>query len=355
MAIDYRTDIKTVGIVGGGVIGAGWAARCLARGLDVVASDPAPGAEERLRAAVDNAWPALTRLGLWPGADRGRLSFEADLATVAARADFVQESAPEREDLKRRLLAEIDRHAPPDVVIGSSTSYLMPSKLQADCAQPERLVVGHPFNPVYLLPLVEVVGGERTDPDALAAAQRIYAGLGMHPLLLRKEIDGFIADRLMEAVFRESLLRKEIDGFIADRLMEAVFRESLHLLDQDVASTGEIDEAIIYGFGLRWAFMGVFLTFHLAGGDQGMRHFLEQFGPSLKMPYCRMEAPELSGELIDKIVTGCELQAAGGSVKELERLRNDCLISIMQALQAYEVGAGQVLAREDAKRGRAEA
>jgi carnitine 3-dehydrogenase len=333
MAIDYRTDIKTVGIVGCGVIGAGWAARCLARGLDVVASDPAPGAEERLRAAVDNAWPALTRLGLWPGAERGRLSFEADLATVAARADFLQESAPEREDLKRRLLAEIDRHAPPDVVIGSSTSYLMPSRLQADCAQPERLVVGHPFNPVYLLPLVEVVGGERTDPDALAAAQRIYAGLGMHPLLLRKEID----------------------GFIADRLMEAVFRESLHLLDQDVASTGEIDEAIIYGFGLRWAFMGVFLTFHLAGGDQGMRHFLEQFGPSLKMPYCRMEAPELSGELIDKIVTGCELQAAGGSVKELERLRNDCLISIMQALQAYEVGAGQVLAREDAKRGRAEA
>jgi carnitine 3-dehydrogenase len=333
MAIDYRTDIKTVGIVGCGVIGAGWAARCLARGLDVVASDPAPGAEERLRAAVDNAWPALTRLGLWPGAERGRLSFEADLATVAARADFLQESAPEREDLKRRLLAEIDRHAPPDVVIGSSTSYLMPSRLQADCARPERLVVGHPFNPVYLLPLVEVVGGERTDPDALAAAQRIYAGLGMHPLLLRKEID----------------------GFIADRLMEAVFRESLHLLDQDVASTGEIDEAIIYGFGLRWAFMGVFLTFHLAGGDQGMRHFLEQFGPSLKMPYCRMEAPELSGELIDKIVTGCELQAAGGSVKELERLRNDCLISIMQALQAYEVGAGQVLAREDAKRGRAEA
>ena len=333
MAIDYRTDIKTVGIVGCGVIGAGWAARCLARGLDVVASDPAPGAEERLRAAVDNAWPALTRLGLWPGAERGRLSFEADLATVAARADFLQESAPEREDLKRRLLAEIDRHAPPDVVIGSSTSYLMPSRLQADCTHPERLVVGHPFNPVYLLPLVEVVGGERTDPDALAAVQRIYAGLGMHPLLLRKEID----------------------GFIADRLMEAVFRESLHLLDQDVASTGEIDEAIIYGFGLRWAFMGVFLTFHLAGGDQGMRHFLEQFGPSLKMPYCRMEAPELSGELIDKIVTGCELQAAGGSVKELERLRNDCLISIMQALQAYEVGAGQVLAREDAKRGRAEA
>ena len=333
MTIDYRTEIKTVGIVGCGVIGAGWAARCLARGLDVVASDPVPGAEERLRAAVDNAWPALTRLGLWPGAERGRLSFEADLATVAARADFLQESAPEREDLKRRLLAEIDRHAPPDVVIGSSTSYLMPSRLQADCAQPERLVVGHPFNPVYLLPLVEVVGGERTDPDALAAAQRIYAGLGMHPLLVRKEID----------------------GFIADRLMEAVFRESLHLLDQDVASTGEIDEAIIYGFGLRWAFMGVFMTFHLAGGDQGMRHFLEQFGPSLKMPYCRMEAPELSGELIDKIVTGCELQAAGGSVKELERLRNDCLISIMQALQAYEVGAGQVLAREDAKRGRAEA
>ncbi len=327
--MDYRNDIKTVGVIGCGVIGAGWAARCLARGLDVVASDPAPGAEDRLRAAVDNAWPALTRVGLWPGADRARLHFDTDLATVAAAADFLQESAPEREDLKRRLLAELDRHGAPDVIIGSSTSYLMPSCLQADCAHPERLVVGHPFNPVYLLPLVEVVGGERTDAGALAAAQRIYSGLGMHPLLLRKEID----------------------GFIADRLMEAVFRESLHLLDQDVASTGEIDEAIIYGFGLRWAFMGVFLTFHLAGGDQGMRHMLEQFGPALKLPYCNMEAPELTTELIDKIVAGSEEQAAGGSVKELERLRNDCLIAIMEALRTYEVGAGRVLAREDAARG----
>jgi carnitine 3-dehydrogenase len=333
MAMDYRSDIKTVGVVGCGVIGAGWAARCLARGLDVVASDPAPGAEDRLRAAVDNAWPALTRVGLWPGADRARLRFEANLAAVAAEADFLQESAPEREDLKRRLLAEIDRNAAPDVIIGSSTSYLMPSRLQADCLHPERLVVGHPFNPVYLLPLVEVVGGEKTAPEALAAAQRNYTALGMHPLLLRKEID----------------------GFIADRLMEAVFRESLHLLDQDVASTGDIDEAIIYGFGLRWAFMGVFLTFHLAGGDQGMRHFLEQFGPALKLPYCNMEAPELTTGLIDKIVAGCEDQAAGGSVKELERLRNDCLIAIMEALRTYEVGAGRVLAREDAAREEAEA
>ena len=326
----YRTKIETVGVVGTGVIGAGWAARCLARGLDVVASDPAPGAEEKLRAAVDNAWPSLSRLGLWPGADQNRLRFEPDLAIAVAEADFVQESAPEREDLKRALHAEIDRHAAPDVVVGSSTSYLMPSRLQADCARPDRLVVGHPFNPVYLLPLVEVVGGERTDPEAIEAAKTIYGSFGMHPLHLKKEID----------------------GFVADRLMEAVFRESLHLLDQDIATTGEIDDAIIYGFGLRWAFMGVFLTFHLAGGDQGMRHFMAQFGPALELPYCNMKAPQLSEALLDKICAGCEAQAAGTSVKDLERLRNDCLISIMQALQTYKVGAGKVLDKLEAERAR---
>lgn len=324
----YRTDIGTVGIVGTGVIGAGWAARCLAHGLDVVASDPGPDAEARLRAAVANAWPSLSRLGLRPGADQGRLRFEPDLGKAVAAADFVQESAPEREDLKRALHAEIDRYAAPDVIIGSSTSYLMPSRLQVDCARPDRLLVGHPFNPVYLLPLVEVVGGEQTAPEAIEAAKIIYDGLGMQPLHLRKEID----------------------GFVADRLMEAVFRESLHLLDQDIATTGEIDDAIIYGFGLRWAFMGVFLTFHLAGGDQGMRHFMAQFGPALEQPYCNMKAPPLTDALIDKICAGCEEQAAGRSVKDLERLRNDCLISIMQALQTYKVGAGQVLDKLEAGR-----
>ncbi|MDX1401455.1 MAG: L-carnitine dehydrogenase [Kiloniellales bacterium] len=326
MTNEFRREVKSVGLVGTGVIGSGWAARCLAQGLDVVASDPAPGAEARLRAAVENAWPSLEKLGLSAGADPGRLRFEPEMEKAFDAVDFLQESAPEREDVKRDLLSCLDKIVPKDVIIGSSTSYLMPSVLQADCEHGERIVVGHPFNPVYLLPLVEVVGGEKTSPEAVAAARDIYKGLGMHPLVLRKEVE----------------------GFIADRLMEAVFRESLHLLDKNVASTGEIDDAIIYGFGLRWAFMGVFLTFHLAGGDQGMRHFMSQFGPTLKLPYCEMEAPELTEELLDKICEGSEEQAGGRSVKELERLRNSCLIDIMRALQAYGIGAGQVLAERDA-------
>ena len=262
MTGSYRTTFRRIGIIGGGVIGAGWAARCLARGLDVVAHDPAPGGEAALRAAVDNAWPSLERVGLAAGADRARLSFEPDLEKAVGDVDFVQESVPEREELKRSLHAQMDAAAPRDVVFGSSTSYIKPSIIQADSAGAERILVGHPFNPVYLLPLVEVVGGEKTAPGAIAAAMAFYRSIAMHPLHIKKEIE----------------------GFIADRLMESAFREALHLLDQGVATTGEIDDAITYGFGLRWAFMGIFLTFHLAGGDKGMRHFMAQFGPTLKGP-----------------------------------------------------------------------
>ena len=215
----------------------------------------------------------------------------------------------------------MDAAAPRDVVFGSSTSYIKPSIIQADSAGAERILVGHPFNPVYLLPLVEVVGGEKTAPGAVEAAMAFYRSIAMHPLHIKKEID----------------------GFIADRLMESAFREALHLLDQGVATTGEIDDAITYGFGLRWAFMGIFLTFHLAGGDKGMRHFMAQFGPTLKDPNCYTPAPELTDALLDKICDGSEASAAGRSVKELELLRNDCLIEIMEALGKYNIGAGRVL------------
>jgi carnitine 3-dehydrogenase len=322
------SNFGKVAVIGGGVIGSGWVARCLAHGLDVVVSDPAPDAEAKTRAAVENAWPSLIKLGLSEGASLERLSFTADLAAAVAAADFVQENVPEREALKRRVLAEIDAAARPEVVIGSSTSYLMPSLLQADCRHPERIVVGHPFNPVYLLPLVEVVGGVQTSEQAVATAMAFYESIGMHPLRVRKEIE----------------------GHISDRLLEAVFRESLHLLDQGVATTEDLDDAIVYGPGLRWAIMGSFLSYHLAGGDTGMRHFMGQFGPALKLPYCHTPAPELTDELLDRIVAGTEDQAAGRSVKELERLRNDCLIAIMQALRQYHVGAGEVLHRDEAAR-----
>ena len=312
-------------VVGTGVIGAGWAARALAHGLDVVAWDAASGWQEKLRSAVANAWPALEELGVSPNAGMDRLRCAESLQSACAAADFIQESAPERLALKRRLHAEIDAAACDDVLIASSTSGLKPSDLQADCGHPERIVVGHPFNPVYLLPLVEVLGGERTTNESVEQAIRFYAALGMRPLRVRKEID----------------------GFLADRLQEALWREALHLVNDDVATTEELDAAIVHGPGLRWAFMGTFLTYHMAGGEQGMTHFMRQFGPALKLPWTKLEAPELTEDLIQKVADGTARQAAGRTVKELERLRDDCLIAVMRALERFETGAGQALAHRD--------
>jgi carnitine 3-dehydrogenase len=310
--------IRRVALVGAGVIGAGWAARCLARGLDVVATDPGAGAGDKLRAAVDNAWPALSRVGLAAGASRDRLRFVAEVEGAVAGADFIQESAPENEDLKRRLLARIDRSAAPNVIVASSSSGLLPSRIQADCRHPERVVIGHPFNPVYLLPLVEVLGGEHTAPASIGGAVAFYRTLGMRPLKVRAEIP----------------------GYISDRLQEALWREALHMVAEGVATTEEIDDAVRFGPGLRWSFMGTCLIFHMAGGDQGMRHMLEQFGPALKLPWTKLEAPELSRALIDRMVEGTAAQAKGRSVKELERFRDDCLIGIMEAIAAAKARAG---------------
>ncbi len=321
-------EIKTVGVVGTGVIGAGWSARFLARGLTVIASDPAPDAEQKLRDKVGNAEPALSRLGFKTDGMQQRLTFTADLTHLCSSADFIQESAPENEDLKRRLHAALDKAAAEQVIIASSSSGLLPSRIQADCQHPERIVVGHPFNPVYLLPLVEVLGGEKTSSACITQAVDFYQELGMHPLRVRSEVP----------------------GYISDRLQEALWREALHMVAEGVATTEEIDDAIIYGPGLRWAFMGTCLTFHLAGGDVGMRHMLEQFGPALKLPWTKLKAPELTGELIDRMVTGTQDQAAGRSVAELERLRDNCLIAIMQALAELNYASGQTLARDQASR-----
>lgn len=305
--------IGRVAIVGAGVIGNGWAARCLARGLDVVVTDPDPAGEQRLHAAIDTAWPTLEKRGLAPGADRQRLRFTTDLEAAVRGAGLVQENAPERENLKRALLARIDAAADADAIIASSSSGLMPSTLQADCATPSRVIVAHPFNPVYLLPLVELVGGQRTDDGIVQRAARIYRAIGMRPLIVRREIE----------------------GHVADRLMEALWREALHLVNDGVATTEEIDAAVVYGAGLRWSLMGTFLTFHLAGGDAGMRHMLEQFGPALELPWTRLEAPELTDELIDRVVEGCEHQAAGRSVRELEARRDEFLSRLLDLVSEY--------------------
>jgi carnitine 3-dehydrogenase len=306
----YTTDIKTFAALGTGVIGAGWIARALAQGLDVIAWDPAPGAEAALRTRIANAWPALQQQGLAPDAALERLRFVASIEDCVREADFIQESAPERLQLKLDLHARISAAARPDVLIGSSTSGLLPSEFYADAVQPERCLVGHPFNPVYLLPLVEVVGGAQTAPAAVQAAMRVYESLGMRPLHVRKEVP----------------------GFIADRLLEALWREALHLVNDGVATTGEIDDAIRFGAGLRWSFMGSFLTYTLAGGDAGMRHFMAQFGPALKLPWTYLQAPELTDGLIDSVVEGTAAQQGRRSIAELERYRDDCLLAVLGAI-----------------------
>jgi carnitine 3-dehydrogenase len=315
------TIVKQVGIVGGGVIGSGWAARFLLNGIDVAIFDPDPEAGRKLEAVLGNARRAYAKLMPDLAFKEGRYRIAASVEDAVSGADFVQESLPEREDLKQRVLAEIDRAVAPTTIIASSTSGLLPTNLQARMARPERLVVGHPFNPVYLLPLVEICGGAKTSEETKTRAAAIYAEIGMHPLHVRKEID----------------------GFIADRLLEALWREALWLVNDGVATTTEIDDAVRYGAGLRWSFMGTFLIYRLAGGEAGMRHFMSQFGPALKLPWTKLEAPELTEELLEAVSQQSDDQAAGVSIRELEALRDDCLVSVLGALRGEDYGAGAVI------------
>ncbi|HET8726880.1 MAG TPA: 3-hydroxyacyl-CoA dehydrogenase NAD-binding domain-containing protein [Alphaproteobacteria bacterium] len=308
---------RTIACIGAGVIGGGWVAHFLARGYDVTAWDPAPDAAERLGRLVDAAWPALTRLGLADGASRDRLTVAGTLAEAVANADFVQESAPERLELKQRLLADIDAAAPAGVVVASSTSGYAMTEMSTAAATPGRLVVGHPFNPPYLIPLVEVVGGERSEAWAVDWAARFYEHAG-------------------KSVIR---MERELPGFIANRLQEAIWREALHMVANGEATVEQIDASITEGPGLRWATMGPCLTFHLAGGEGGMAHMLDQFGPSLKSPWTRLEAPELTKELRDRMVEGCEDEAGARCVADLVRERDQCLIEIMEAVQRGRAAA----------------
>jgi carnitine 3-dehydrogenase len=291
-------------------------------GLDVAVFDPHPDADRRVRIMLENATRIFSKLTLVPLPKPGVLRFTDSLAEAVRDADFVQESAPEREELKRALLAEIDAHAQSDALVCSSTSGLLPSRLQSDMRHPDRFLVGHPFNPVYLLPLVELCGGARTTPEAIARAQEFYKWIGMRPLVVRKEND----------------------GFIADRLLEALWREALWLVKEDFATIEEVDDAIRFGAGLRWAMFGTFLIYRLAGGEDGMRHFMVQFGPTLKLPWTRLtNVPELTDELIDKIALQSDWQAGDVGLHTWEKRRDDGLLAIMQALKTLGIGAGEVL------------
>ena len=305
------------------MIGAGWAARFVLNGCDVRLYDPAPDACTRAAEVVADARAAYEQLTLAPLPPEGELQVVESLEEAVAEAELVQESAPERVALKRRLLAEADRAAPPYALVCSSTSGLRPSDLQAEMARPERFCVAHPFNPVYLLPLVELCAGDRTAAETVERADALFSSVGMHPLVVRGEID----------------------GFLADRLLEALWREALWLVNDGVATVEEVDDAIRYGAGLRWAFMGTFLTYRIAGGEQGMRHFLRQFGPALEWPWTHLtDVPDLTDELVETIAAQSDAQANGLSARELALLRDRLLVRLLHALRVEETGAGGTLA-----------
>ncbi|HTY67161.1 MAG TPA: 3-hydroxyacyl-CoA dehydrogenase NAD-binding domain-containing protein [Alphaproteobacteria bacterium] len=303
-------SVRRVAVIGAGTIGASWAAYFLSRGLHVTAWDPRPDAETFVRRFISDAWPALSRLGLAAGADPERVRFAKDAAAAVAGAEFVQENGPEREDLKIELFRALDGAVAPEIVIASSSSGLLMSRIQEGCRHPGRCVIGHPFNPPHLIPLVEVVGGHKTAPDAVARAMAFYAQIGKEPIHVRKEVK----------------------GHIANRLQAALWREAVHLLAEDVASVADIDKAIAFGPGLRWAFMGPNTTFHLAGGEGGMAHFLAHLGTPMESWWADLGAPRLSPEIRKRIVDGVADAVGGRSIPELAAERDRRLLAILAAL-----------------------
>ncbi|PRD58699.1 carnitine 3-dehydrogenase [Phyllobacterium myrsinacearum] len=311
--------IRKAAAVGGGVIGAGWVARLILNGIDVSIFDPDREAERKVSEVMKNSRRAYKTMVPGGLPQEGKLTFAKTIAEAVAGANFIQESVPERLDLKHKVLAEIDKHAAVDAIIGSSTSGILPSDMQTSMQHPERLVVGHPYNPVYLLPLVEIVGGKLTSPEAIETARELYASIGMKPVVIRKEIE----------------------AFVGDRLLEAVWREALWLIKDDITTVEELDDIMRYSFGIRWAQMGMFQVYRVAGGEAGMRHFMAQFGPCLSWPWTKlMDVPELTDELVDKIAAQSDEQAHGLSIRELERIRDDNLVAIMDALSRQNKGKG---------------
>lgn len=315
--------LEMAAVIGGGVIGGGWIARLLENGINVHVYDPDENAASKIDAILANAAIANAALLEVARPARGALVFCDTIGEAVKDAQLIVEAVPERLQLKQKVYREIEADAASDAIIASSTSGILPTDLQEGLQHPERLLVAHPFNPVYLLPLVELVGGEKTGSETIERAKQIYKSIGMRPLHVRKEIE----------------------AFIADRFLEAVWREALWLVKDDIATTEEIDDAIRFGFGLRWAQMGLFETFRMAGGDAGMRHFIEQFGPCLKWPWTKlMDVPELTDELVDKIAGQSDAQSGKYSIGELERIRDKNLVDILKALKSNQWGAGQTLA-----------
>ena len=309
--MSYDKPIRRIAIVGTGVIGASWAAEYLARGFDVVATDPAPKAEANLREYIDEAWKDLTSIGLSKGASRDRLSFTTNMKEALSEADLVQENAPERPDFKMKLYAEMDEVVPVDSLLASSSSGITPSVIQSQCKHPERVVIGHPFNPPHIIPLVEVVGGIKTSPDAIQQAISFYASIGKKPIHLKKELP----------------------GHVANRFQAALYREMLYLIEQGVLSVEDTDAAVCYGPGLRWGVMGQSLQWHLGGGAGGIQHFMDHLMPPLEGMMKALGTPNITPELKQKVVSGVMREAAGRSVDQLSQEENRVLIGLLKLRQ----------------------
>src|SRR5712692_2508900 len=307
--------IRRIAIIGTGVIGASWTALFLAKGLQVVATDIAPNAEAPLRKFVETAWPALKRLGLSPGASQSNLKFTAALAQAVADADLVQENGPERIDFKKKLYGQLDEVLPPDVIIASSSSGLTMSEIQTACpSHPERCLIGHPFNPPHLIPLVEIVGGAKTSEETIQRAADFYTAMGKKPVRLHKEVP----------------------GHVANRLQAALAREVYHLVAEGVVSVADVDTALSWGPGLRWGIMGNVLLNHLGGGQGGIEHFFEQFTKPMTAWWKVLGSPELTPEVRGKLIDGLRAEVGSRSIAELEAQRDEILLGLLELRRKYE-------------------
>jgi 3-hydroxyacyl-CoA dehydrogenase len=306
--------IKRIAIVGTGVIGASWAAEFLARGLDVIATDPAPNAEENLRKYVDQAWPALSDLGLSPKSSRNRLSFTRDLKEAVSGADLVQENGPERPDFKIKLFADIDAATPPESIVASSSSGLTMTVIQSGCSHPERCVIGHPFNPPHMIPLVEVVGGEKTSPQSIQRVIEFYTSIGKKPIHLRKEVV----------------------GHVANRLQAALYREVVNLIHLGVLDVADADTAVCWGPGLRWGVMGPNLLFHLGGGQGGIRHFMEHLSGAVATWWKDLGSfTDWPDGAKQAIIDGVTQEAGDRSLEQLAQIRDEVLLGLLQLRSKY--------------------
>jgi carnitine 3-dehydrogenase len=321
--MSYNKPIRRIAIVGAGVIGASWAAEYLARGFDVVVTDPGPNAEANLRKYIDEAWKDLTSIGLSKGASRDRLTFTTDMKKALSQADFVQENGPERPDFKMKLFADMDDVAPIDSIIASSSSGITPSVMQSKSKRPERILVGHPFNPPHIIPLVEVVGGTKTSPEAIQQAIAFYASIGKKPIHLKKELP----------------------GHVGNRLQAALYKEIMYLIQHDVLSVEDADVAVSYGPGPRWGVMGPSLQWHLGGGAGGIKHFMDHLMEPLVGMIKTLGTPDVTPELKQTIVDGVMREAGNRSVDELAQAENEVIIGLLRSRAHSENGATKKTAR----------